>query len=106
MTIDTFAGKAIGINLFIGKQPLAAFGNSTGDRQMLEYTWAGDGARLMMLVLNDDGKREYTYGPAQGLPDTGVGTFTQELYDQAKKRGWVVISMKHDWNKIFAWSKR
>jgi hypothetical protein len=100
---DNFAGKAIGIQHFIGKRPLAAFGNSTGDRQMLEYTGAGDGARLMMLVLHDDGKREYAYGPAQGLPDTKVGAFTQALYDQAKKQGWVVISMKNDWNKIFAW---
>ncbi|MDP2044621.1 MAG: HAD family hydrolase, partial [Deltaproteobacteria bacterium] len=101
--LDDQAGKAIGIHLFIGKRPLAAFGNSTGDRQMLEYTGAGDGSRLMMLVLHDDGKREYAYGPAQGLPDTKVGAFTQALYDQAKKQGWVVISMKNDWNKIFAW---
>ena len=61
----------------IGRRPHAAFGNSTGDRQMLEYTGAGDGARLMMLVLHDDAQREYAYGPAQGLPDTKVGTFTQ-----------------------------
>jgi hypothetical protein len=51
---------------------------------MLEYTGAGDGARLMMLVLHDDAQREYAYGPAQGLPETKVGTFTQELYDEAK----------------------
>ncbi|MFA4901874.1 MAG: HAD family hydrolase [Desulfobaccales bacterium] len=101
--VDDQAGKVIGINLFIGKRPQAAFGNSTGDRQMLEYTGAGDGARLMMIVLHDDGKREYAYGPAQGLPVTKIGTFTQALYDQAKKQGWVVISMKNDWNKIFAW---
>ena len=70
--------------------------------QMLEYTGAGDGARLMMLVLHDDATREYAYGPAQGLPDTKVGTFTQALYDEAKKKGWTVISMKNDWKKIFA----
>jgi hypothetical protein len=52
---------------------------------MLEYTGAGAGARLMMLVLHDDAKREYAYGPAQGLPDTKVGTFTQALDDEAKK---------------------
>jgi hypothetical protein len=86
----------------IGRRPYAAFGNSTGDRQMLEYTTAGGGARLSMLVLHDDGKREYAYGPAQGLPDTKVGTFPQALYDEAKKQGWVVISMKDDWKKIFA----
>ena len=70
----------------IGRRPHAAFGNSTGDRQMLEYTKAGDGARLAMLVLHDDAQREYAYGPAQGLPDTKVGTFTQALYDEAKKK--------------------
>jgi hypothetical protein len=60
---------------------------------MLEYTMAGDGSRLAMLVLHDDAKREYAYGPAQGLPDTRVGAFTQALYDEAKKQGWTVISM-------------
>ncbi len=98
---DNNAGKPEGIHLMIGRRPFAAFGNSTGDRQMLEYTKAGDGARLAMLVLHDDAKREYAYGPAQGLPDTKVGTFPQALYDQAKKQGWVVISIKNDWKKIF-----
>jgi len=99
---DNNAGKPEGIHLMIGRRPYAAFGNSTGDRQMLEYTKAGDGDRLTMLVLHDDANREYTYGPALGLPDTKVGTFTQSLYDEAKKQGWVVISMKNDWNRIFA----
>jgi len=101
MLFDDFAGKAEGIHLMIGRRPYAAFGNSTGDQQMLEYTGAGDGARLMMLVLHDDAQREYAYGPAQGLPDTKVGTFTQALYDEAKKDGWTVISMKNDWKRIF-----
>ena len=61
------AGKPEGIHLMIGRRPYAAFGNSPGDRQMLEYTKAGDGARLAMLVLHDDAKREYAYGPALGL---------------------------------------
>ena len=61
---DNNAGKPEGIHLMIGRRPYAAFGNSTGDRQMLEYTAAGDGARLKMLVLHDDAKREYAYGPA------------------------------------------
>jgi phosphoglycolate phosphatase-like HAD superfamily hydrolase len=100
---DDKAGKPEGIHLIIGRRPHAAFGNSTGDRQMLEYTGAGGGARLMMLVLHDDAKREYAYGPAQGLPDTRVGTFTKALYDEAQKRGWTIISMKKDWKKIFAW---
>ena len=99
---DDNAGKPEGIHLMIGRRPYAAVGNSTGDRQMLEYTQAGDGARLPMIVLHDDAKREYAYGPAQGLPDTKVGTFTQALYDEAKKKGWTVISMKNDWKRIFA----
>jgi phosphoglycolate phosphatase-like HAD superfamily hydrolase len=99
---DNNAGKPEGIHLEIGRRPHAAFGNSTGDRQMLEYTGAGDGARLMMLVLHDDGQREYAYGPAQGLPDSKVGTFTQALYDEAHKNGWTVISMKNDWKRIFS----
>jgi phosphoserine phosphatase len=99
---DNDAGKPEGIHLMIGRRPYAAFGNSTGDRQMLEYAKAGDGARLSMLVLHDDATREYAYGPAQGLPGTKVGTFTQALYDEAQQRGWVVISMKNDWKRIFA----
>jgi hypothetical protein len=71
---------------------------------MLEYTGAGDGARLMMLVLHDDAQREYAYGPAQGLPDAKVGTFTHALYDEAKKNGWSVISMKNDWKRIFTFA--
>jgi len=99
---DNDAGKPEGIHLMIGRRPHAAVGNSTGDRQMLEYTRAGDGARLSMLVLHDDAKREYAYGPAQGLPASKVGTFTQALYDQAKQQGWIVVSMKDDWKKVFA----
>jgi phosphoglycolate phosphatase-like HAD superfamily hydrolase len=102
---DNDAGKPEGIHLMIGRRPYAAFGNSTGDRQMLEYTAAGKGVRLTMLVLHDDAKREYAYGPAQGLPDTKVGTFTQALYDEAKKQGWTVISMKTDWKRIFAFEQ-
>jgi haloacid dehalogenase-like hydrolase len=99
---DNYAGKPEGIHLMIGRRPYAAFGNSIGDRQMLEYTTAGEGQHLGMLVLHDDAKREYAYGPALGLPDSKVGTFTQALYDEAKKDGWFVISMKNDWNHIFA----
>jgi len=102
---DNNAGKTEGIHLMIGRRPYAAFGNTSGDQQMLEYTKAGNGARLAMLVLHDDAKREYAYGPAQGLPDTKVGAFTQALYNEAKKDGWTVISMKDDWKKIFAFEE-
>jgi hypothetical protein len=54
-----------------------------------------------MLVLHDDAAREYAYGPAQGLPDSKVGIFTLALYDEAKKDGWTVISMKNDWKRVF-----
>jgi len=103
---DNNAGKPEGIHLMIGRRPHAAFGNSTGDRQMLEYTKAGEGARLSMLVLHDDANREYAYGPAQGLPATKVGTFTQDLYDEAMKQGWTIISMKNDWKQIFAFESK
>lgn len=99
---DNYAGKAIGINLFIGKRPCAAFGNSDGDKEMLEWTQGGNGLRLMMLVHHDDPEREYAYGPAGGLPDTHVGKFSDLLLFDAKKRGWIVISMKRDWKRIFA----
>jgi phosphoserine phosphatase len=99
---DDKAGKPEGIHLMIGRRPYAAFGNSAGDREMLEYTKAGAGTRLAMLVLHDDAKREYAYGPAQGLPASKVGTFPQSLYEEARNQGWVVISMKDDWKRIFA----
>ncbi len=99
---DDNAGKPEGINFMISRRPYFAFGNSTGDRQMLEYAKGRGGVRLAMLVLHDDGKREYAYGPAQGLPETKVGRFTPELYDEAIQDGWVVVSMKNDWKRIFA----
>jgi phosphoglycolate phosphatase-like HAD superfamily hydrolase len=98
---DNDAGKPEGIHLIIGRRPYAAFGNSTGDQQMLEYAAAGSGARLAMLLMHDDATREYAYGPARGLPDTKVGSFTQALYDEAMKKGWTVISMKGDWKRVF-----
>jgi phosphoglycolate phosphatase-like HAD superfamily hydrolase len=98
---DDKAGKPEGIHMMIGRVPNIAFGNSTGDKQMLEYTRGGDGERLALLVLHDDAQREYAYGPANGLPATHVGTFTQELYDAAQSGGWIVISMKSDWRRIF-----
>ena len=102
---DNGVGKAKNIYLFLGQHPKAAFGNSTGDQQMLEYTQAAASAsRLEMLAVHhDDAQREYAYGPAQGLPDTKVGKFTQACCEEAKVKGWIVISMKNDWKPIFAW---
>src|SRR5271166_4737373 len=100
------AGKIENFWLMYGRRPYAAFGNSSSDdQQMLEYVKAGSGARLSVAVLHDDAKREYAYGPAQGLPNTSVGTFSQEMYDMAKKQGWIVVSMKDDWKRIFAFEQ-
>ena len=78
---DDKAGKPEGIHLVIGRRPIAAFGNSVGDKQMLEYTQVGDGARFMALVHHDDAEREYAYGP-----DSKVGTFTDALMDEARAK--------------------
>src|SRR6266480_4242581 len=96
LLIDDKTGEPEGINMVIGRRPQAAFGNSTGDQQMLEYTGAANGARLMMLVHHDDAKREYAYGA-----ESKIGTFSDALMAEAKKKGWVVISMKDDWATIF-----
>jgi len=99
--IDDKAGKPIGINQHIGRRPIAAFGNSTGDAQMLEWTQAGSGARLMMLVHHDDAAREFAYGP-----EAKIGTFTDALMAEANKSGWTLISMKDDWKTVFAFEKQ
>lgn len=96
------AAKPVAINQHIGRQPIAAFGNSVGDQQMLEYTQDGSGARFGLLVLHDDAAREYAYGPALGMPSPGLGAFTPELYEQAKSSGWAVVSMKDDWKEVFS----
>ena len=96
--VDDKDGKPIGIHLMIGRRPLAAFGNSGGDQEMLEYTQDGGGARLEMLVHHDDATREYAYGP-----ESKIGNFSDALMSEAKARGWVIISMKNDWKRIFAW---
>ncbi|MGB8476351.1 MAG: HAD family hydrolase [Candidatus Acidiferrum sp.] len=98
--IDDKTGKPVGINSHIGRRPIAAFGNSDGDQQMLEWTQAGGGARLMMLVHHDDAEREYAYGA-----DSKIGTFSDALMAEAKKDDWTVISMKNDWKKIFAFEQ-
>jgi hypothetical protein len=98
--IDDKVGKPVGINSHIGRRPILAFGNSTGDQQMLEYTQGGSGARLMMLVHHDDAEREFAYGP-----DSTIGTFSDALLAEAKARKWTVVSMKDDWKTIFAYDK-
>ncbi|MCI4679323.1 hypothetical protein K9U39_10540 [Rhodoblastus acidophilus] len=102
MLNDDKAGKPEGIHLEFGRRPTVAFGNSTEDREMLEYTTAGSGVRLGRLVLHDDPAREYAYRPARGLPDATIGTFPLALDDEAEQKGWQVVSTKNDWKKIFA----
>jgi phosphoserine phosphatase len=98
---DDKDGKPVGINQHIGRRPIAAFGNSRGDKEMLEYTQGGTGARFELLVLHDDAAREFDYGPARGLPNVRLGAFPPELDEQAKKSGWTVVSMKDDWKTVF-----
>jgi len=95
--IDDKDGKPVGIQEHIGRRPIAAFGNSDGDRQMLEWTGAGSGARLMMLVHHDDAAREFDYGAK-----SHIGTFSDALMAEATEKKWNVISMKQDWKHIFA----
>ena len=99
--VDDGPGKAEGIDRIIGRRPIFAFGNSNGDKQMLEWTAAGDGQRFMGLVYHTDPEREYAYGPADGLPDSKVGTFSQALMDEATGKGWTIANMKNDWKTIF-----
>ena len=94
--MDNLAGKPVAINEHIGRRPIAAFGNSDGDQQMLEWTQAGGGARLMMLVHHDDAAREFDYGA-----QSKIGTFSDALMAEAKAKNWTVISMKNDWKTIF-----
>jgi phosphoserine phosphatase len=93
--IDDKAGKPVGINQFIGRRPIAAFGNSDGDFQMLEWTTAGAGPRFGLIVHHDDAAREAAYD--RGSP---VGRLERGL-DEAGKRGWALVSMKNDWKTVF-----
>ena len=94
--IDDKTGKPVGINSHIGRRPIAAFGNSDGDQEMLEWTQVGSGARLMMLVHHDDAVREFAYGA-----ESKIGTFSDALMAEARKNGWSIVSMKDDWKTIF-----
>lgn len=92
---DYGPGKPLGIQRFIGRRPIAAFGNSDGDLQMLQWTTASSGARLGLIVHHTDAEREYAYDRK-----SPVGTLDVAL-DQARERGWVVVDMKSDWKTIF-----
>jgi hypothetical protein len=100
------AGKIENFEMVFGVTPRAQFGNSSSDdQQALQYVKNAPGLRLSVAVLHDDSAREYAYGPATGLPASPVGTFSQEMYDLAQNEGWVVVSMKNDWNRIFAFDQ-
>lgn len=93
--IDNGPGKPVGINRFIGRQPIFAFGNSDGDLQMLQWTAAGSGARFMGLVHHTDAEREWAYDRA-----SHIGKLDKAL-DEAQAKGWTVVDMKTDWNVVF-----
>lgn len=93
--IDDGPGKPVGINRFIGRRPIFAFGNSDGDRQMLEWTMAGAGARFAGLVHHTDAAREYAYDR-----NSPVGKLDKAL-DEAAAKGWTVVDMKNDWRVIY-----
>ncbi|HXJ88422.1 MAG TPA: HAD family hydrolase [Candidatus Binatia bacterium] len=97
--IDDKEGKPIAINQFIGRRPIAAFGNSDGDQPMLEWTASGSGPRLLLLVHHTDAEREYSYDR-----ESSFGKLDKAL-DEANARGWVVVDMKKDWNRIFRFDK-
>jgi len=93
--IDDKEDKPVAINKYIGRRPIAAFGNSDGDLQMLQWTAAGDGARFMMYVHHTDAEREWAYDR-----DSHVGRLDKGL-DEANEKGWTVVNMKNDWKKIY-----
>jgi hypothetical protein len=93
--IDDKAGKPVGIHKFIGRRPIAAFGNSDGDLQMLQWTAAGDGERLMLLVHHTDAELEWAYDRR-----SHVGRLDKAM-DEAQAKGWVVVDMKKDWKVIY-----
>ncbi|MDZ7635039.1 MAG: HAD family hydrolase [Bacteroidales bacterium] len=97
--IDDKEGKPVGIHQYIGKRPIAAFGNSDGDLQMLQYTTAGNGERFALYVHHTDSLREWAYDR-----NSTVGRLDKGL-DAAQKHGWVIADMKTDWKKIYPFDK-
>jgi phosphoglycolate phosphatase-like HAD superfamily hydrolase len=97
--VDDGPGKPVNIQKFIGRRPIAAFGNSDGDQQMLQYTAAGNGARFMMLVHHTDAEREWAYDRK-----SPIGKLDKAL-DEANAKGWTVVDMKRDWKRVFGFDK-
>ena len=93
--IDDKAGKPVGIQHHIGRRPIAAFGNSDGDLQMLQWTAAGSGPRFCLYVHHTDAEREWAYDRK-----SHIGKLDKGL-DEAKAKGWTVVSMKDDWKTIY-----
>jgi phosphoglycolate phosphatase-like HAD superfamily hydrolase len=93
--VDDGPGKPIGINRFIGRRPIFAFGNSDGDLQMLQWTTAGGGARFAGIVHHTDAEREYAYDRPSKIGQL------DKAWDEAKAKGWTVVDMKRDWKTIF-----
>lgn len=93
--IDDKEGKPVAINQHIGRRPIAAFGNSDGDLQMLQWTTAGDGARLAAYVHHTDGDREWAYDRKSSIGQLNKGL------DEAQAKGWLVVDMKKDWKKVY-----
>jgi hypothetical protein len=93
--IDDKEGKPAGIQTFIGRRPIAAFGNSDGDLQMLQWTTAGSGTRFGLIVHHTDAEREWAYDR-----DSHIGKL-DKAWDEANEKGWTVVDMKEDWKKIF-----
>jgi hypothetical protein len=98
--IDDKTGKPVGINEYIGRRPIAAFGNSDGDLEMLQWTTAGGGARLALIVHHTDAEREWAYDR-----QSSFGRLDKAL-DEAQAKGWTVVSMKDDWNRIFPFAAK
>ncbi|MGB8718354.1 MAG: hypothetical protein WCD46_03525, partial [Desulfobacterales bacterium] len=97
---DDKEGKPVGIHQYIGRRPIAAFGNSDGDLQMLQWTTAGKGARFALIVHHTDADREWAYDR-----NSPVGRLDQAL-DEAKEKGWTVVDMQNDWKTVFAFQKK
>jgi len=97
--IDDGPGKPVGINQSIGRRPIAAFGNSDGDLQMLQWTAAGSGARFCLFVHHTDAEREWAYDRTSSIGKLDKGP------DEAAQRGWTVVDMKKEWKRVFSFER-